>query len=372
MKIAHVLNRLPPPSGYHEFILANEQARDGHDVLILASDRAPQGWRGPGATEADFADLPFDVKRLPGLGVHPFLWIPALGSELRAFEPDVAHVHGVVHHWGLWTVARLKRQGLIRRIVVDSHAASYNTKRMGTAGDLLRGLMLRAATAGPMRDVDALIGVSPESASFIERYGMRVTDIIALPAVMPARVATPRADPDTVRIFYGGKVEPARDLDILVRAAVRAADCVGERRLVLTLCGAGDPAFVSSLLELAADSRLDCRHTGHLPRDAYYDELTSSDIAVWPGQVTISIQEALSVGVPVVAADVPDIRFLAQLCGGIQLCSRGDVEDLATKLAELSVNGPARLMLAAQAGACAQAHLTPAAHWSRFRQFYLA
>jgi glycosyltransferase involved in cell wall biosynthesis len=160
------------------------------------------------------------------------------------------------------------------------------------------------------RSADAVIALTPRLRDLLAADGVARRRLHVIPSgVEPGRFRAARADPfeglARPRIAFVGRLEPEKEVEVLVRAAARLrrpAEVVivgdGSRRQAL--------AELSRTLGIAERVRL----TGYLPPDELSGVLAHIDVLVHPARMEelgTAVVEAMFAGVPVVASD----------CGGI-------------------------------------------------------
>src|SRR5205809_5521560 len=107
MRIAHVTTWYVPGLGYEENCLPHEQAKLGHDVIVLTSDRVPRLLMETGHFNqlypsgrlgiGDSVDRGVRIARLASTPeTHGQLLLHGLARRLLAFRPDIVHCHGAL------------------------------------------------------------------------------------------------------------------------------------------------------------------------------------------------------------------------------------------------------------------------------------
>ena len=143
-------------------------------------------------------------------------------------------------------------------------------------------------------------------------------------------------------VAFVGRLEPEKNLDLLVRAVLR----VPEARLVLV--GAGSQE--TSLKALAADSdRVDFR--GTLPNEELPELLNRAEVFVLPSQYEgnpKALLEAMACELPVIGTDVSGIRDVIQHGVNGMLCAP-DEQDISSAIRTLLADASLRDRLASQA-----------------------
>lgn len=254
-------------------------------------------------------------------------------------EVDVAHAHGV--RAGALTV--LAREGGRPPLVVTTHNAPPEGRLAAVVHWNLERVVCRGA--------DLVLGVSQD---LLESAGDRGAREVGA-AVVPAARAEPVRDRESVRAELGlagdtplvvavGRLAPQKGFDRLLDALETAGTCASDALVVI----AGEGPQSAALQRRIDRSDLPVRLLGH--RADVPDLLAAADIAVsaarWEGQ-PVWLQEALSVGAPVVATDVGGTEEV--LAGAGVLVPGDDPEALGAALTAVLSDDILRADLSARA-----------------------
>lgn len=158
--------------------------------------------------------------------------------------------------------------------------------------------------------------------------------------------------PDGPLVAYVGHYHHVKGVSVLIDAFERLSRSHPECRLVLAWSGLGDPKPVERQLR---QSRIADRvlRLGRVPVGAL---LSAADVLVLPflsnmGQSAYPalVLEALTVGIPLVTSDLPDLHELLAGASAASLVAPGDAEGLAAEVGRLLADeGAARAMVSAQ------------------------
>lgn len=252
--------------------------------LLRATTRAEFDARGE-ERFASVTDLP--VGLIAG--------VRAVRRVARERRPEVVHAHssmaGVVTRLAL-------RPRPDRRVVYSPHCFAFERRDLAAplrAAVRLAERMLATRT-------DAIAACSPAEAATAARWGRRV---VLVPNLADPAEATPPADvrprtPGVARVVGVGRLGAQKDPDFF--RAVIAALPAGE--VEAAWIGGGDPARAARLE--AAGVAI----SGWLPAADAAARLAAADLlvysAAWDG-FPLAILEAVALGVPVVARDVPSL-----------------------------------------------------------------
>lgn len=161
-------------------------------------------------------------------------------------------------------------------------------------------------------------------------------------------------------LLFVGRLEQEKHVDELLAACARLPRTLGAR---LEIVGMG--SLRPSLEALAHDLGLGAsvRFLGAVDDDELLAAYARADVFVMPGTAelqSIATLEAMATGLPVVAADAMALPHLVRHDGNGRLYAPGDVDGLASDLAQLLENPVQRARLARASRVIAQTHsLTP-------------
>lgn len=364
LRIAHVMGYYMPGLGYQENYLPFEQARLGHEVFILASDRyapherydrvyAPRlGPRrvGPGTSRernVAICRVPtlFEVERRQ----NPML--AGIAGAVRALDADIVHLHGVSPISTLQVVLSAMPTRAI--LVCDHHLCRFNlepmtpTKALYYAAfrALVRPIMERRVKAWLPINEDAemvlrnTLGIS-RGLIEVSRLGVDTNSFRRHPEAGEEWRRDTGIDANTVLVVHAGRLEPRKRVEDLVWAFARAFR--GDRARLL-LAGDGPIDYMSSLSRmvqcLGVEAQVD--FIGMQPHDRLPALFNAADLGVWPGDAAITMTEALGCGLPLAIASEPGIHFVGG-CPEVVDFRLGDREALAKVLSALGTRNEAR------------------------------
>ncbi|HIT74605.1 MAG TPA: glycosyltransferase family 4 protein [Candidatus Avipropionibacterium avicola] len=171
-----------------------------------------------------------------------------------------------------------------------------------------------------------------------------------------------RQDASTVTVGFVGTLKPWHGTERLVRAVARVDTLLGtDRRVCLDVVGTGpeQESLVRLAEELGIADRV--RFRGAVAPSEVPDILATMDIAVAPYPYgdhyfsPLKVYEYLAAGLPVVASAIGEIPTLLDDGRLGVLVTPGEVDELATALAELARDGRRRVELGTAARASAVA-----------------
>jgi glycosyltransferase involved in cell wall biosynthesis len=354
-----------PKYGYAEYYLLSEFRRQGHEALIVTSDCYYPGnlvfnenstLRAKTGMSIEYG---LTVYRLPSLFTKGDLLISkeSLSKVVETFKPDVIHSNDLFY---LPTVSAMKlKKRFGYAFFVDSITGTFAPKFWGQSiFQMYKCLFNRYLR----KNVTRFFAISEGSREWLIRnLKIPFSSIEFIPLGADSRVFFPDIGSrilyrkklgiieNEVVLMTSGKFIPEKDTDILLKSVSNLAK-LGVNNVKLVLIGGREPVYFEYLQRLIAWNHLKENviwiptvDKSELP--LYYN---AADIAVWPGAPSISIIEAMAVGLPIVIAgyhklreDAYDTSHLIKNRNGT-LFSRGSVEDLTLKLRQLIISADLR------------------------------
>ncbi|MCW3985539.1 MAG: glycosyltransferase family 4 protein [Candidatus Bathyarchaeota archaeon] len=335
------------------------QSQHGNDVAVMTSSRKGKTVEimlGEDARKLERKGKSIEeeilVYRLPQL-IDIFdtpLTICGLKAVLKDFKPEVVHCHDLFYPT-LLQLAHLKRQ-FNYCLFVDSITGIFSP-----------GLWRKSAyiffqkCIFPLIDpkVDVYFAVSGGSARWLRKH-FRVSehrivisrhgvDVELFKPNIKAKNDTRKElgiTKDQILLVYSGKVVLGKDLEILFYALSKIRPLL-LRKLRVVLVGNGVDEYMRFLRSIM-DRSLISKIVQFLPtvyRKKLAKYYNAADIAIWPGDPSISILEAMACGIPVIAPtyepprdDAFDNEFYIKTAK-MPTFKRGDAGKLADLLEKL-------------------------------------
>ena len=245
--------------------------------------------------------IPFNGSVAP-IGLDPRAG-RQLGRELRAFAPDVIHVHEPLVPWVGIAAARSR----IAPTVATFHAWSDRD----LAYRLTRPLSRRI-----VGHLDAMLAVSAAAADYhAGALGVAANRFTIVPnGVDVARFAAAQpvpgiAEPDRPTLLFVGRLEPRKGLATLIRAFALLKEDHPDLRLLVV--GEGPERERCQEL-LPTRLRADVVFLGRVANEELPGIYAACDVYVSPAlggeSFGIVLLEAMAAGRPVVASDIPGYR----------------------------------------------------------------
>jgi glycosyltransferase involved in cell wall biosynthesis len=309
------------------FVLGTSTGGTARHVRMLAGGCAARGVAaevfGPAQTDRDFSFsaqagfTPVEIADRPRV-LHDLRAIARLRRLIRAWQPDVMHAHGL--RAGALTAIAL---AFVRPSVYHPRPALVVTVHNAPAAGGVTGAIYRVLELIVARTADSVLCVSPDLEQRMRTAGARrVGRALVPPDAVPVSTVTSgagcrravgtgnvsaetravsSADPGRPMVLAVGRLAAQKGFGTLLDAAASWRDMRPEPVLVVV----GEGPLEAELKSQAARLKLDVRFPGH--RDDVPALLASAAVfvlpSVWEGQPLI-LQEALRVGVPIVATRV--------------------------------------------------------------------
>lgn len=207
--------------------------------------------------------------------------------------------------------------------------------------------LARALRSWTLRRADLVAARSPAAGERAREWGAR-GEIELVPHAVPSwNDLPPRQRPDVFTIGFAGRLVEEKGVHDLLAAARRLAGPVrvlfaGNGPLRNELAGAG-----SGDVEIAILSDLNHDRMGEAYAEMDVLVLPSRTTETWTEQFGRVLVEALWCGVPVIGASSGEIPWVVSATGGGMTFPEGDVDALATAIAELRDRPDVRGELAA-------------------------
>lgn len=321
-----------------------------HEVRVFA----PAGGRAPAGVEP--VGYPVGVRY--NRSVAPLALSPGAGRRvvraLRAFEPDLVHVHEPIAPFVSLAAAAFGP----RPVVGTFHVWSDRARLYRTVAPAARRVVAR---------LDARVAVSPAARDY-------AASALRLPAgsfrVVPNAIDVERfagaepldelADPERPLLLFVGRLEPRKGLDVTVRAFLRLRSSLPQVRL----CVVGEgPERERCQAMVPPALRPDALFVGRVSHSDLPRYHASADVFVSPAtggeSFGVVLLEAMAAGLPVVASDIPGYRTV--LADGRQgrLVPPMNAFALADTLATLLGNARLRRAMAREGVATAAGYAWP-------------
>ena len=310
----------------------------GHEIHIVTP---ATGDTQPGTRVEQIEGQPMTVHRFPSLRWRPHPWIrytwPTVSKRcskaaIEEIRPDVVHIQSHIMN-GRYLLKALRGSGI--RVIATNHTMPENIlDHTGLPGPLNR-LFAKWAWYDIDRQISQAERVTTptrNAADYLEAK-TSVRDVIPVSNGIDASRYTPDFTPRTEqRILFVGRVEHEKHIDVLIRAlALLPADLDAK----LDIIGDGDAR--KHLQHLAHRLGVEDRVVFHgwvsdADLKALYTAASCFAIASIAELQSIATLEAMSSGLPIVAADAMALPHLVQDGVNGYLFPPGDAQAAADRL----------------------------------------
>ncbi|MDA1024264.1 MAG: glycosyltransferase family 4 protein [Proteobacteria bacterium] len=368
LMIVHVMGYYVPDLGYQENFLPFEQAKLGHDVHIITGDRyAPHpsyntvyepriGPRMVG--QGKQVERNVTIHRLPvplELKGHNNPWIRGSVALLDQLKPDIVHLHGVTP----WSSLGVIFSGAAQRhvLVCDHHLCHFNLEPFTVVKRAYYATFRTLCAIPAQRRVKAWLPVNEDAKQVLsDVLGISGENVFISRLGVDADRFTRNADtgrswrlenniPDRMKLFvHAGRLEPRKRIEDLIKAFSIIASEEPDKCYWLGIVGNGDEQYIRGLKNLAASFGISARTTfwDILPHKSLPAVFNAADAGIWPGDVSVTLIEALGCGLPIALPEEPGLSYVAN-CAGVTTFEKYDVAALANLMPRLiDANEPER------------------------------
>ncbi len=327
MRIAHVCPWFIPGLSYQENFLPSEQAKLGHEVWILTSDRIPPRLPAavkrfaPGLYEEDSVKI-IRMPSIMPLKNRGQVFLRNMHPALKGIDPDIVHVHGL---WFLPTLQVMTRRYRCA-LVADDHADNGNLP--AGPGNIIRFGFARWVCRRIHGNGGRIFSVNPFSRWF-------VTEVLRTPLeavhFLPLGINTRSFYPDSGKRREGreklnltpeafvfvtsGRLTSGKGFELLLEAFSKIHRIKTTARLMII--GSGSQVYESQLRGLAETLEIE-NAVIFLPWMSQEDLCTNynaADAGVLPGKLG-GIREILAVARPLIVPDHMATRYFVDRDNG--------------------------------------------------------
>ncbi len=305
MKVALVTRRYPPLLGGAERVLSYlgpALASEGLDVTVLTS-------RLDDSSALEVLDVgpgSFQVERLATSrlrGVGTWLYVRGLSHWFARNRVDLAYVSMLKHD----AYAVVGASGRLRFPTI------LRPEGAGATGDIAWQSWGRfgGTIARRCRKADAFVAISPAVRGELEANGYDPTKIHDLPNGVPIPRVPWERPTDTLHAAFVGRLSAEKGLDTLIAAWPTVLDQVPRARLTLVGEGPERPRLEAMILALGLGDAVTLPGSSPDPSTT----LRRSTLFVLPSReegMSIALLEAMALGIPAVASEIPGNRALVE------------------------------------------------------------
>jgi glycosyltransferase involved in cell wall biosynthesis len=345
MKVVITVEAFDRSKGYMEYYLAKELARCGHKVFIFTIDSCKGILR-------EKRNEGFEVIRMPrqtlayGINVLGFKKVAYVAKFIKTEKPDIIHCQPlfsplslvfinfnflssykivgslITGEYSINSVIASLRYSLAKIII--EHYITNKTSSFFVINDVWKKITLKLFNIADSRMEAIPLGADVELFKTDAKTRNIMRDIFGL-------------SKEDVAVVYSGKIIPSKKLDILFEAI--APIIKQNPKVKVIVVGTGDLVYRKHLDKLVSDLGIlnNVIFQSWVHRTKLPDFYNASDIAVWPGSVSISIIEAMSVGLPIIVKRSPITSFAISNGNGFSF-KPDNVKELNKYLRKLITN----------------------------------
>jgi glycosyltransferase involved in cell wall biosynthesis len=332
-----------PELGYEEYYTALTQAKMGHDVSMITSDRIFP-FRNIGkileevGSEYRTRKRPVGLTELNGIKVYrlphvvelfyDFILVIGARKILAELKPDIVHAHGI--RQGVTLFGALNKD-LGYKLVMDEHDVGpvYSdepTLKNNIARFEYMTFRRRICKAGYKR-ADVIIPVTTQTSNFLEEmYGIDKKRMHLLQLGANTDIFHYHSDKrteirkelgvkdDEVLIATVGRLEKFKKIEQLIESV---GELSKKYKLKLLIVGRGDDQYLEFLKRLPDKFGIKSNtiFKGFVSPKELPNYYSAADVGFW-GKESITIIEAMACKLPIVIADMLSMKHLASYDNG--------------------------------------------------------
>ena len=345
MRVAHITINYQEGLGYEDNHLPFQQARLGADVSLITHNLPLAWWQGLAHFQTETRPGVYEER---GVRIHrlrarfqtrkgtQFL-LTGLKKTLQEIRPDILHLHSPVGAPTVQALAAAKALNL--PVVIDCHLWYFWTYPRGPVRRAYYQLFRRGFLPYYSSVIKRYIPLGPEPEDLLH-------DLLGIPhsrmshSTLGADTGTFKYDEsarrdtrrslgipeDAMALLFAGRIDPGKEVDVLVAAWNILAE---KYDLHLLVVGPAMPGIAEGLAESARPELSNkLILTGLVPNAELPNYMSATDIAVWPGDPGVSMNEAIACQNALVHSDAVAERHLTLYGNGVAF-ERGNVGSLA-------------------------------------------
>ena len=351
MKILHVClaTNYTEGYGYQENILPYFHKKDGHDVVIFASnmmfDKNFQFTKRPAGEYFNAQNLKVKIlEKTP----HTKLWFlkPDFRGLYDCIEkefPDIIFVHGP-QFVSLKDIKKYKKRHPEVKVFIDNHADYYNTRVKKLRKKIAHWFFYGHTMRTMAKDVEMFWGVTPWRCDFLhkmygvpkEKIGLLVMggddekiDFQNLDSIKKSIRNKYNIADDDFLLITGGKIDRNKNIHLLVEAVKE----IGRDNVKLLIFGQPTKDFEEEFLPLVKDSNC-IRYIGWVDSNSVYDYFLASDLCVFPGTHSVLWEQACACGIPGIYKSWQGMHHV-DVNGSAMFLHSDTTDEIVTKLTHL-------------------------------------
>jgi 1,2-diacylglycerol 3-alpha-glucosyltransferase len=321
MKILMLCEFYQPSTEMQEVHLVREYRALGHEVTVVTSTfenifdfyQGNYNKRSPESIDNHLGATIIRLKYRWHLS-HHIRAHRSISNILREERPDLIYVHDIMLN--ILECSNYVKRNPNCRMIMDYHADYTNSGRNRVSLKILHGVWRKWFLNRARPTLSKIFPIVPNGALFLnEVYGVTDSEMELLPlgaditgveirksAINPAELRRELGlSTDSFLIFTGGKLDPQKRTEVLIRAVRLLGD------LNIEVIVVGDSQVPGRYEQLINESGSlygnAIKFLGWQSTKQIEDLLIISDLAVFPASQSILWQKAVSVGLPLVVGD---------------------------------------------------------------------
>jgi glycosyltransferase involved in cell wall biosynthesis len=309
-----------PKLGYQEYYLVKEQQNMGHTVKVITSDRFQYNksfsrlfgsvLKNRIVGVGEFEEEGIEVTRLPCLlEFHDQIFLRTLEKKLSEFNPDIICVHDEISQVAFLSIVyKILHK---RHLIMDVHADYGNMSNDG-----IRRLIFQLLSRNPIyrllyKKSDMIIAISEDSKMWLSNEMATTNNVKVVPLAAETshfyqnrkkreRMRKKLELNDSIVIIYAGKILREKKIDLLIKAAAYLKEKELDIKVIIVGNGPEDCELeLHSLVKKLSVGDI-VTFKSYVDKKELPDFYNAADIGVWPGAASITIIEAMAVGLPIV------------------------------------------------------------------------
>lgn len=359
MKILLVSDYFQPKIGYTKVQVSKHLSEMGHTVKVLTSDRYFPFHNYEATTKKILGERiriigthkenGFLVERKPIL-LEAFtrVFIPDLKASIRAFNPDQVIVVGI-STFTCFQVAQLKSELGFKLIIADSHLPSEFNSGNNIFKNIFYDIFKLLFTPTISKAADKVIAIQDKTVDIIKNvYGI-TKPIFVVPNGTDTKIFRfSKKYNETIRkelnipqksnvLIYTGKIIQQKGVDLLFTSFSRLIKKY--KNIHLILVGSGPEDYISTCKQKVSKKELNNIHfIGFLDQNELFKYYSAADIAVWPLQESLAMNDAAACKLPFIANNTMGDKTRISNDNAL-LYKKNNIKDL-TKQIELLLKNP--------------------------------
>ena len=355
MKILIVSDYFQPVIGYAKVQIAKSLIKKGHEVRVLTSDRyfpfhnydqTVKSLLGKRQRKAGIQNEDGILVERKKTLLEFFSRVLYIGvqSTILQFNPDLVIVFGISSPSAI-QVALQKNKHTFRLVFADSHLPSeFESGHLGTKNIFY--FVFRTFFSHIIEKAgDKFIALQDDTKKIISNvYGISAkvevvpngTDLSVFRFSRQEREKIRKyqnISSDAFVIIYTGKLIKQKGLEILFQAFSKL--CESHNNIFLLVVGSGSESYKAKLQNESINKNI--VFVPSLPHTELYKYYSAADVAVWPLQESLAMNDAAACGLPFIANDEMGDKTRVSAHNAL-LYKKGDTVDLQQKLVYLLTN----------------------------------